>query len=51
MAKKGKFTFSQGTKAAAYVHDSILGYERMIVCGSYRRRVETIGDLDIYHLE
>ena len=47
MANKGKFSREQAEKDLFFVTSNLEGYEELKVCGSYRRNLSQVGDLDI----
>jgi DNA polymerase (family X) len=44
---KGKFKRETAEREAAYIFSSLDGYSRISFCGSLRRGLETVGDLDV----
>ena len=47
MAKGQRFTREQADQDLFYIGLHLRGYKKMKVCGSYRRELSTVGDLDI----
>lgn len=46
MARKGKFSLLEAEKVALRTSLALEGFEKIKVCGSLRRKCETVGDLD-----
>jgi len=47
MARKGKFSLEEATEQAISIMKGLHGVEGSVICGSYRRGLDYVGDLDI----
>jgi len=47
VARKAKFSRIEADRALLYIEPRLEGYRTFRVCGSYRRNLPTVGDLDI----
>ena len=47
MTRKGRFSREQAQKDLLYVYSKLESYGRIRVCGSFRRGLDAVGDLDI----